>query len=89
MFWKVNVEGTKNVIDSCVDDNVPALVYTSSSGVIFEGHDLEGVDETHPFPAKPMNAYIGSKGAAETLVLKANGRGSLKSVALRPATLYG
>jgi len=89
VFWTVNVDGTKTVIDSCVDNGVRALVYTSSAGVVFDGHDLKGVDESTAFPPVPMDAYNGSKAAAETLVLRANGRGALKTVALRPAGIYG
>ena len=57
----VNVLGTQNVIDACVIQEVPRLVYTSSASVIFEGKDLVNVDETTPYAAKPMDYYTGTK----------------------------
>lgn len=57
----VNVLGTQNVIDACVLQEVPKLVYTSSASVVFEGKDLVGVDETIPYAAKPMDYYTGTK----------------------------
>ena len=57
----VNVLGTQNVIDACVIQEVPKLVYTSSASVIFEGKDLVNVDEATPYAAKPMDYYTGTK----------------------------
>ena len=57
----VNVLGTQNVIDACVIQEVPKLVYTSSASVVFEGKDLVNVDETAPYAAKPMDYYTGTK----------------------------
>lgn len=33
----------QNVVDGCVAGGVPALVYTSSASVVFDGHDLHKV----------------------------------------------
>ncbi|KQJ95628.1 hypothetical protein BRADI_3g18240v3 [Brachypodium distachyon] len=53
LHYKVNVEGTKNVIDACKTCKVKRLIYTSSSAVVFDGvHGLFGVDESIPYPDK-------------------------------------
>lgn len=57
----VNVIGTQNVIDACVIQKVPKLVYTSSASVVFQGKDLVNVDEGTPYAAKPMDYYTGTK----------------------------
>ena len=57
----VNVLGTQNVIDACVLQEVPKLVYTSSASVVFEGKDLVNVDETTPYAANPLDYYTGTK----------------------------
>jgi sterol-4alpha-carboxylate 3-dehydrogenase (decarboxylating) len=52
---------------------------------------LVDIDERMPFPDTPMDAYNETKSIAETLVLKANkrGKGGLKTIALRPAGIFG
>lgn len=89
IYWKVNVEGTKAVIAAAVAQNVHKLVFTSSAGVVFNGADLKGVDERLPFPERHLDAYNESKAKAEQLVLEANGKGGLLTVALRPAGIFG
>lgn len=61
LMYGVNVLGTQNVIDACIIQEVPKLVYTSSASVVFEGKDLVNVDETIPYAAKPMDYYTGTK----------------------------
>lgn len=57
----VNVLGTQNVIAGCVQHGVPKLVYTSSASVVFAGKDLLDIDETAPYPVKPLDYYTQSK----------------------------
>jgi nucleoside-diphosphate-sugar epimerase len=87
-FFRVNVEGTRNVIAACRAARVPRLVYTSSPSVVFNGGDLAGVDESAPLCTRAPCAYPTSKAAAERLVAEANGR-ELKTVSLRPHLVWG
>jgi sterol-4alpha-carboxylate 3-dehydrogenase (decarboxylating) len=49
LFRKVNVEGTKAVIEACRQTGVKALVYTSSASVISDNeNDLINADESYP-----------------------------------------
>jgi len=89
LYWKVNVEGTRTVIAAAVANKVPKLVFTSSAGIVFNGEDIIGVDERLPPPEKSMDAYNESKAKAEELVLAANGKDGLSTVALRPAGIFG
>ncbi|RDX49957.1 C-3 sterol dehydrogenase [Lentinus brumalis] len=89
LYWKVNVDGTQAVINAAVATGVPKLVYTSSAGVVFNGNDLIDVDERIPQPEKAMDPYNESKAKAEQIVLEANGKGGLYTVALRPAGIFG
>jgi len=68
---------------------VRKLVYTSSSSVVFSGGDLQNVDERLPYPQVSFDAYSGSKAKAEKIVLEANGKNGLLTVALRPAGIFG
>lgn len=86
----VNVTGTQNVIDACISQRVPKLIYTSTASVVFEGKSLINVDESVPYAARPMDYYTGTKIQGEQLILKANGaKGTLATCALRPSGLFG
>jgi len=89
MMEKINVEGTRTVVAACLATNVHALVFTSSASVVFAGPDLIDADERTPIPAVPIDDYSRTKAAAEKIVLEANGHGNLKTVALRPAAIFG
>jgi nucleoside-diphosphate-sugar epimerase len=87
-FRRVNVEGTSHVLDACRKAGVARLVYTSSPSVVFNGRDMEGTDETAPYPDHFEAAYPQTKAEAERLVLEANGP-ELATVALRPHLIWG
>lgn len=87
-FFRVNVEGTRNVIAACRDAKVPRLVYTSSPSVVYNGGDLAGLDESAPLCTEAPCAYPTSKAAAEKLVLAANDQ-TMATVALRPHLVWG
>ena len=61
IYKKVNVDGTKNVIDACIKQGVRKLVYTSSASVIYNGNDLYAADESIPICEVPMDAYNDTK----------------------------
>lgn len=89
IYHKVNVEGTQTLVDACTaSKSVSALVYTSSAGVVFNGDDLFGVDESTPYPTVSMDAYNVTKEKGEQIVLKANSP-QLSTVAVRPAGIFG
>uniref|UniRef100_A0A8D2I2D0 3 beta-hydroxysteroid dehydrogenase type 7 n=3 Tax=Urocitellus parryii TaxID=9999 RepID=A0A8D2I2D0_UROPR len=94
---KVNVRGTQNVIEACVQTGTQFLVYTSSMEVVgpnIKGHPFYRGNEDTPYEAVHKHPYPCSKALAERLVLEANGRkvrGGLPLVtcALRPTGIYG
>ena len=87
-FYRANVTGTANVIAACREQSIGRLVYTSSPSVVFDGSDMEGVDESVPYPEHFEAFYPQTKAAAERLVLQANDA-SLATVALRPHLIWG
>ncbi|MFQ3650312.1 MAG: NAD-dependent epimerase/dehydratase family protein, partial [Gemmataceae bacterium] len=80
-YVRANVEATQRVIDACHTTGVRRLVYTSSPSVVFTGRDLEGVDESVPYPDHYLAAYPRTKAEAERRVLAANSE-TLATVAL-------
>ncbi|GMM43559.1 sterol-4-alpha-carboxylate 3-dehydrogenase (decarboxylating) [Pichia kluyveri] len=90
IYEKVNIHGTKNLIECAKEQKIRALVYTSSAGVIFNGEDVHNADETWPIPEVPMDGYNETKAIAENMVLKANSPSeNFYTVALRPAGIFG
>ena len=87
-YYRVNVAGTEAVINACLENCIPRLVYTSSPSVIFSGVDANGVDESVPYPRHYYNDYQYSKAIAERKILAANSA-SLATVALRPHLIWG
>jgi nucleoside-diphosphate-sugar epimerase len=87
-FESVNVTGTENVIRACREMGVGRLIFNSSSSVVFDGTDLDGIDETHPYPEKYGSHYSATKAKAEQMVLEANSE-ELLTVALRPHLVWG
>jgi 3beta-hydroxy-delta5-steroid dehydrogenase/steroid delta-isomerase len=86
---EINVGGTENVIRACHETGVRRLVYTSSCNVMFEGREVELLEESQPYPKKHMDLYSETKAMAERAVLEANGQGALLTCAIRPSGIYG
>ena len=87
-YHRANVVGTRNVIAACRAQGVRRLVYTSSPSVVFAGRDMEGVDESAPYPARYAAHYPRTKAMAEQLVRAANDA-QLATVSLRPHLIWG
>ncbi|KAI8490226.1 3 beta-hydroxysteroid dehydrogenase type 7 [Branchiostoma belcheri] len=97
-LWNVNVKGTETLLQCCMNEDVTGFVYTSSRGVVGpnrRGDPVEDGDESTPYDSSnQVIFYNRTKAAAESAVLKWNGRRTnggktLHTCALRPAGLYG
>ncbi|XAR69450.1 3-beta-hydroxysteroid-4-alpha-carboxylate 3-dehydrogenase (decarboxylating) [Bertholletia excelsa] len=90
LHYSVNVKGTKNVIDACVELKVKRLIYTSSPSVVFDGiHGIINGNESLPYPAKHNDSYSATKAEGEALVIKANGVNGLLTCCIRPSSIFG
>ena len=87
-YHRANVLGTENVLAACRAHGIRRLVHTSSPSVVFNGRDMEGVDESVPYPTHFEAHYPHTKALAEQIVLKANAP-TLATVALRPHLIWG
>ncbi len=86
--YDVNVRGTENIIQACVQSGVKKLIYTSSNNVVLD-RPIAGGDETLPYATTFIDHYTESKVLAEKAVLAANGQSALLTCALRPGGIYG
>ena len=87
-YERANITGTDNVLAACRRHGVSRLVYTSTPSVVHAGGDIEGGDESLPYPAEFHAHYPATKAVAEQRVLAANSP-ELATVALRPHLIWG
>jgi 2-alkyl-3-oxoalkanoate reductase len=87
-YYRTNVIGTQNVVHACRELKITKLVYTSSPSVIFNGKDMESVNETAAYPDSYDAYYPQTKAQAEKIVLSANDE-TLGTVSLRPHLIWG
>ena len=87
-YYATNVLGTQNILQACRQCKVARLIHTSSPSVIFDGGDMEGVDESVPYPATYHAHYPKTKAIAEKMVLEASAQG-LPTIILRPHLIWG
>ncbi len=87
-YYQPNVVGTENVIAACRNNGVNKLVFTSSPSVVHGGGDIEGGDESLPYPDHFNSPYPATKALAEQLVMAASGP-DLRTVSLRPHLIWG
>ncbi|KAL2100953.1 hypothetical protein ACEWY4_002714 [Coilia grayii] len=97
LIHSVNVQGTENMINACVENGIQYLVYTSSMEVVgpnVKGDPFIRGDEDTKYNVYHDMPYPRSKAAAEKMVLQANGTkvkggAPLYTCSLRPTGIYG
>jgi 2-alkyl-3-oxoalkanoate reductase len=89
-YYRINVQGTENVIAACKTNNVCNLVYTSTPSVVFNGDDIVNGDEQLPYANHFLCHYAKSKVLAEELVLgSSGGNDTFHTCAIRPHLVWG
>jgi nucleoside-diphosphate-sugar epimerase len=87
-YFAPNVTGTETVLSVCKSNNIKKLVFTSSPSVTHSDGDIEGGDETLPYPESYNSPYPQTKALAEQMVMAANSP-ELRTVSLRPHLIWG
>lgn len=85
LFWSVNRDGTRNLLQAAADSGARKVVYTSSSAVFGVPNVYPVTPETPPCPAED---YGRAKLAGETLCREFAERGLDVSI-VRPRTIMG
>ena len=86
MHWRVNFEGTRNLVEAAGQAGVKRFVFLSSVKAMAESGDVCADED---FPGDPGSAYGHAKRAAENAVLDAGQRYGVHVVNLRLAMVYG
>jgi nucleoside-diphosphate-sugar epimerase len=84
---RVNIQGTRNVLELMQELNIPKGVYTSTCAV---NSDTKGklVDETYHFTGKHLSEYDRTKAAAHEIAIEFIRKG-LPLVIVMPGLIYG
>ncbi|MBO3096404.1 NAD-dependent epimerase/dehydratase family protein [Cellulomonas dongxiuzhuiae] len=86
-FRRVNVDGTRTLLDAAARHGVTDVVHVSSPSVAHTGTAIVGQDASPADPRHAHGAYARTKAEAERLALGADGR--LRVVAVRPHLVWG
>jgi nucleoside-diphosphate-sugar epimerase len=87
VYWAVNYQATKNILDLCLQiKNLKRFIHCGSAGVQGPINDPPA-DESVPYA--PSNIYETTKTAAEKEVLNYHKQHGLPTVVLRPEFVYG
>ncbi len=84
--FKVNIEGTFNVLESCIKNKIKRLIYSSSASVYGDAIKIP-MTEDHPFNNK--NFYGATKISSEAMCRAFYNRYGLNYVGLRYMNVYG
>jgi nucleoside-diphosphate-sugar epimerase len=85
VYWNVNVEGTRYLIEAALQSAVKTFVYCSTCGV---HGDIKRGPADERAPISPADYYQYTKYEGERVVSQYVGKG-LKIVTLRPTAIYG
>jgi nucleoside-diphosphate-sugar epimerase len=84
---RVNIQGTRNVLELMQELNIPRGVYTSTCAINSDTHG-EVVDENYRFIGKHLSEYDRTKAAAHDLAKEFIAKG-LPLVIVMPGLIYG
>jgi dihydroflavonol-4-reductase len=88
-IYDINVQGTRNILESALEADVEKVVYTSTVGCIGLAEDRNTANEDHPINSVTLcNDYKLSKYQAEQVSLELFNRG-LPIVIVNPSTPVG
>jgi nucleoside-diphosphate-sugar epimerase len=85
-FERVNLDGTRHLLDAAAATGVRRFVYCSTIGIF--GHRAPGITREDS-PLAPGNVYERTKVAGERMVREVAGARGMPFVILRPADVYG
>ena len=90
MMEAVNVQGTQNVVDACIQNRTQRLIHISSVAAIGASFTQKVLNEKSPFSIEHLRlGYFQTKKEAEDIVKRHVQLGKLDAVILNPATIYG
>lgn len=88
-YEKINVQGTKNLIQFARQHCVRIFIHTSTPSVVYGDTDIIDGDEALDYPAHHLTSYAKTKAIAERYVLSKHASHHFQVAALRPHLIWG
>ncbi len=97
-FWKkqhqhmtqINVEGTANIVNACLEQGIKKLIHVSSIAALGKKSDQSLIDENTPWvPSKSHSKYSISKHKAELEVYRGIAEGLPNALIINPGVIIG
>ncbi len=87
-FYRVNVEGTRTIVEASIRAKIKRFVHVSTPSLYFDFRDQFNIEESAFLPSKYVNSYTRTKKQAEDIVDQALQKG-LECITLRPRAIFG
>jgi dihydroflavonol-4-reductase len=88
VLYKVNVDGTKNIVDACIENNIRRIVFMSTDSTCGHGTNDKPIFDEHT-SATPYKNYGKSKFLAEQYILDKTKEGKIDGTSLRGFWFFG
>ncbi len=88
VFYEVNAEGTRRLVDASIEAGVARFMLMSTDAIAGSGHPTARVFDEHT-PDAPYGDYGRSKQAAERYLLQKTSEGRIKGTSLRGFWFFG
>lgn len=89
-LYKVNVDGTKNIVEACIMNNVEKLIYCSSVAAIIPTKKGTSIKEPNTFnPKKVSGHYAKTKAITSEYILNKSKNGPLNACVVYPSAIIG
>jgi nucleoside-diphosphate-sugar epimerase len=89
-YWKVNVDGTKELLVAAKGADVARFIHIGTEAALFHGQHMRNVDEHYPLSLDSPFPYSRTKAHAEKAVREANDDDAgFRTIVLRPRFVWG
>jgi len=88
-IYKVNVEGTRNIVRVCSENNIPKLIYTSSVHAIQELPKNQVMKEPDVFDPKLVKGHYSKTKAIATNIVLHESKDKLQTIVVCPSGVIG
>ena len=89
-YWRINVEGTKQLLAAAKAAGVKRFVHIGTEAALFHGQPMVNIDETYPLSLNSPYPYSRTKAHAENAVREANDpAANFTTIVVRPRFVWG
>jgi nucleoside-diphosphate-sugar epimerase len=89
-YWRVNVDGTKELLVAAKGADVKRFVHIGTEAALFHGQHVRNVDEHYPLSLNSPYPYARTKAHAEKAVREANDSSAgFTTIVVRPRFVWG